>query len=773
MLAQLSLDNLKGVGAKQLEKLNKLGLFVVQDLLFHLPLRYQDKTKLTAIENAIIGSEVLVEGEIFSQALTRGRRNSLLVKIQSENGAFLTLRFFHFHYRQAQQFTRGKHLQVFGEVRSGPNGLEMVHPSYQFINLGESPKLETTLTPTYPTTEGLGQVSLLKLMNQAVDLLKQNPLNELLPTKLLNELNLPDLNHALLTLHQPQPSDDLGQIKQFTHPAQQRLIVEELISQQAGLQLLRQTEQKRYAPALPPSQNSNALLASLPFMLTNAQQRVLQEIQHDLAQPHPMQRLVQGDVGSGKTVIAALAAVQAADAGYQVAIMAPTEILAEQHLNAFLEWLEPLNIPVAWLNGRMKTAEKRYQLAQITSGEARVIVGTHALFQDSVEFSKLGLVIIDEQHRFGVHQRLALKQKGDNNLLNKKSNKDILPQAEALEGAEAQLAHSANEHHKPKSNNSSTSSEGDNFLKIEASNARAAEFTHSVNEQRSVLDNEEVQTISPSEVHTHQLIMTATPIPRTLAMTAYGDLDLSIIDELPPGRKPIDTAVLSNEKRHQVMEHLYAKCKDGIQAYWVCPLIEESELLHAQAAEVTATQFSDYWPDLRVGLVHGRLKGDQKALVMNAFKQHELDLLVATTVIEVGVNVPNASLMIIENAERLGLAQLHQLRGRVGRGDLQSHCVLLYQAPLSETGKARLNIMRDTTDGFRIAEEDLKIRGPGEILGTKQTGGLQFRIADLKRDSQWIPTAQHWASLLVSDNPAIVDALQMRWVGHKIDYQQA
>ncbi|WP_040727264.1 ATP-dependent DNA helicase RecG [Thiomicrorhabdus sp. Kp2] len=690
MLSELSLDNLKGVGPKQLEKLQKLGLFVVQDLLFHLPLRYQDKTKLTPIENALIGSELLMEGEIFSQALTRGRRNSLLVKIQSENGAFLTLRFFHFHYRQAQQFTRGKHLQVFGEVRSGPNGLEMVHPSYQFINPNDAPTLETTLTPTYPTTEGLGQASLLKLMNQAIDLLREHPLKELLPNTLLNELQLPDLNHALLTLHQPQPEDDLRQIKQFTHPAQQRLIVEELISQQAGLQLLRQTEQKRVAPSLPPSQNCNALLASLPFMLTNAQQRVLAEIQHDLAQPHPMQRLVQGDVGSGKTVIAALAAIQAADANYQVAIMAPTEILAEQHLNAFLEWLEPLNIPVAWLNGRMKAAEKRYQLSQIASGEAKVIVGTHALFQDAVEFNQLGLVIIDEQHRFGVHQRLALHEKNND-----------------------------------------------------------------------------------KNVHTHQLIMTATPIPRTLAMTAYGDLDLSIIDELPPGRKPIETAVLNNEKRHQVMEHLYAKCKEGVQAYWVCPLIEESELLHAQAAEVTATQFSDYWPDLRVGLVHGRLKGEQKALVMNAFKQHELDLLVATTVIEVGVNVPNASLMIIENAERLGLAQLHQLRGRVGRGDLQSHCVLLYQAPLSETGKARLNIMRDTTDGFRIAEEDLKIRGPGEILGTKQTGGLQFRIADLKRDSQWIPTAQLWAKTLVEQNPNIVEKLQNRWVGHKIDYQHA
>lgn len=690
MLSEHSLGNLIGVGPKQLEKLHKLGLFVVQDLLFHLPLRYQDKTKITAMENALVGSEVLIEGEVFSQSLTRGRRSSLLVKIQSPLGHFLTLRFFHFHYRQAQQFTRGKLLRVFGEVRSGPNGLEMVHPSYQFISVEDNPALETTLTPIYPTTEGLGQVSLLKLIQQAMSLLKQYPLKELLPTALLDELQLPDLNSALFTLHQPQPEDDLGKIKQFCHPAQQRLIVEELISQQAGLQLLRQTEQKRIAPALPNSQACNALLTSLPFALTHAQQRVLQEIQHDLALPHPMQRLVQGDVGSGKTVIAALAAIQAAEAGYQVAVMAPTEILAEQHLNAFLEWLEPLNIPIAWLNGRLKAAEKRFQMAQIESGEAKVVIGTHALFQDAVTFKRLGLVVIDEQHRFGVHQRLALHEKG--------------------------------------------------------------------------------QT---QDAHPHQLVMTATPIPRTLAMTAYGDLDISIIDELPPGRKPIETAVLSNEKRSEVMEHLYLKCKQGIQAYWVCPLIEESELLHAQAAEVTATQFSDHWPDLRVGLVHGRLKGEQKALVMNAFKNHELDLLVATTVIEVGVNVPNSSLMIIENAERLGLAQLHQLRGRVGRGDLQSHCVLLYQAPLSETGKARLNIMRDTTDGFRIAEEDLKIRGPGEILGTKQTGGLQFRIADLKRDSQWIPTSQYWAKTLVEQDSKIVEQLQSRWVGHKVDYQHA
>lgn len=690
MLAQQPLTALKGVGPKQVEKLHKLGLFVVQDLLFHLPLRYQDKTRLTDLDRAIIGTEVLVEGEVFAQTLSRGRRSSLLVKIQSPSGTFLTLRFFHFHNRQAQQFTRGKTVRVFGEVRSGPSGLEMVHPTYEFITPDAPPALEDSLTPIYPTTEGLGQASILKLIKQAIALLKQYPLVELLPDDLLESLQLPLLNDALLTLHQPLATDDLQKIKQFAHPAQQRLIIEELINQQATMQMMREHEQARNAPAFPDSKACQKLLENLPFRLTVAQQRVLKEIQHDLKQPHPMQRLVQGDVGSGKTVIAALAAIQAAEAGYQVAVMAPTEILAEQHRQAFSEWLEPLDIPTAFLNGRMKAAEKRFMLAQIETGEAQVIIGTHALFQEAVTFHKLGLVVIDEQHRFGVHQRLSLHEKN--------------------------------------------------------------------NQQ---------------DVHTHQLIMTATPIPRTLAMTAYGDLDLSVIDELPPGRKPIDTAVLSNEKRFEVMQHLYAKCKQGIQAYWVCPLIEESELLHAQAAEVTANQFSEQWPDLRVGLIHGRLKGEQKALVMNAFKTHQLDLLVATTVIEVGVNVPNASLMIIENAERLGLAQLHQLRGRVGRGEKQSHCVLLYQPPLSETGKARLNIMRETTDGFRIAEEDLRIRGPGEILGTKQTGGLQFRIADLKRDSAWIPVAKVWANILVHNYPQLVEGLQMRWVGHKIDYQHA
>ncbi|MDG6778697.1 ATP-dependent DNA helicase RecG [Thiomicrorhabdus sp. zzn3] len=759
MLSNYPITNLKGVGPKQQEKLHRLGLHTVQDLLFHLPLRYQDKTRLTAIENLFVGQEALVEGEIFSQHLTRGRRNSLLVKIQSPGGGFLTLRFFHFHFRQAQQFVRGKTLRAFGDVRVGPNGLEMVHPLYQFIDINDPPPLERTLTPTYPTTEGFGQASILKLIKQALVLLQQHPLEELLPAGLLKTYQLPDLNHAIRTLHQPQPEDDLAAMKRFTHPAQQRLILEELTSHQVGLQQLRQLEKQRQSPPLPASQMANELIASLPFTLTSAQQRVLQEIQKDLSKEHPMQRLVQGDVGSGKTIVAALAAIQAAEAGFQVAIMAPTEILAEQHRNAFDEWLQPLGIEVAWLSGKMKAAEKRYVLQQIESGIAKVVIGTHALFQEAVNFDQLGLVIIDEQHRFGVHQRLSLQQKGQKIVLEGGDEESV-----------AQLAHSTNEHRKHEDN---PVSEGDNWSKIAAAETRLAECTQSVHEQRSTSANKELRQIRPTQVHPHQLIMTATPIPRTLAMTAYGDLDLSVIDELPPGRQTIDTAVISNEKRTEVMSHLAEKCHQGIQAYWVCPLIEESELLHAQAAEVTANQFSERWPELRVGLIHGRLKGEQKTLVMRAFKNHELDLLVATTVIEVGVNVPNASLMIIENAERLGLAQLHQLRGRVGRGSLKSHCVLLYQPPLSETGKARLQIMRETNDGFRIAEEDLKIRGPGEILGTRQTGGLQFRIADLRRDAEWIPAAQQCSAELVTTYPQQVEKLQARWIGDNIEYQHA
>lgn len=689
----MQVTGLKGVGDKQAEKLAKLGLNKVQDLLFHLPHRYQDKTKITPLDQAIIGQEVLIEATIRQHRLTQGRRPTLLVELEDALGHHLGLRFFHFQASQARQFKRGEQVRAYGELRTGPNGFEIVHPQYKVFS-SIPPPLDDTLTPVYPTTEGLGQLTLVKLIKQAIALLKHYPLEEGLNQTWLKTWQLPDINQALLTLHQPQPSDDLAEIKRFEHPAQARLVFEELITQQLTLKLMRQQQVKRYAPKLTASRTANALLASLPFELTQAQQRVWHEIIGDLKQSQPMQRLVQGDVGSGKTIIAALAALQAADAGYQVAIMAPTEILAEQHRNHFAEWLDPLGIEMAWLNGRLKVAEKRDMLAKISSGEAKIAVGTHALFQDAVIFERLGLVIIDEQHRFGVHQRLSLNQKAQ---------------------------------------------------------------------------TDEIENFAP-----HQLTMTATPIPRTLAMTAYGDLDISVIDELPPGRLPVDTAVLGNQKRHEVMAHLYHACKTGVQAYWVCPLIDESELLDAQAAQTTFDEFRQRWPDMRVGLVHGRLKAAEKELIMQQFKAHELDLLVATTVIEVGVNVPNASLMIIENAERLGLSQLHQLRGRVGRGAKKSHCVLLYQPPLSATAKARLQIMRETNDGFVIAEEDLRIRGPGEILGTRQTGGMTLRIADIQRDQAWIEPAQDCASqLLEQASPDLIALLQQRWIGEKLEYKHA
>ncbi len=684
MLDTLKLTTLKGVGDKLAEKLAALGLTSVQDVLFHLPLRYQDKTRLTPLHALVPYREQQVEGVITAVQFRQGRRPSLLVTL--DNGA-LTLRFFHFNHRQAQQFTRGKAIRAFGEVRPGPTGLEMVHPQYRLFEPDNPPPLADTLTPVYPTTEGVGQSTWLKLTDQALRLLTQHPLPELLPD---TPGDWPDLNTALRTVHRPRPEDDLAALMEQRHPAQQRLVLEELVAHQVGLARLRQQKRALKAPPLPPSRLVNQLLASLPFTLTGAQQRVLAEVQADLKRAHPMQRLVQGDVGSGKTIIAALAALQAADAGFQAAVMAPTEILAEQHRNHFLEWLAPLDIEVAWLNGRLKAAERREQLARIESGQARVIIGTHALFQKEVTFHRLGLVIIDEQHRFGVHQRLALHRKG--------------------------LA---------------------------------------------------------AGLHPHQLIMTATPIPRTLAMAAYGDLDVSIIDELPPGRKPVHTAVMSMAKRDAVMAHLAERCREGVQAYWVCPLIEQSEVLDAQAAETTAALFRERFPDLAVGLVHGRMKPEEKDAVMQAFKTGALQLLVATTVIEVGVNVPNASLMVIENAERLGLAQLHQLRGRVGRGHQQSHCVLLYQPPLSETAKRRLQVMRETTDGFRIAEEDLNIRGPGEVLGTRQTGALQFRLAQLPRDETLLPQARELAHTILQQHPSLAEALEQRWLAQRQDYALA
>jgi len=687
MLAEQRLISLRGVGDRLAEKLAGLGLTTVQDLLLHLPYRYQDKTRLTPLHALRPFAEQLTEGVITSQRFTQGRKPSLLVEL---DGGALTLRFFHFSHHQARQFLRGTRVRAFGEVRPGPTGLEIVHPQYRLFEPHDPPPLETTLTPVYPSTEGVGQSTWLKLTDQALALLRQHPLEELLPHELTRAQALPGLNEALRTLHRPTPDDDLDALLDHTHPAQKRLALEELVAHQLGLARLRAQKARLKAPVLPPSDLVNALLVSLPFELTGAQQRVLSAVQADLQKPRPMQRLVQGDVGSGKTIIAALAALQAADAGYQAAVMAPTEILAEQHRNHFLEWLEPLNVPVAWLNGRLSAAERREQLARIASGAAKVVIGTHALFQKEVAFARLGLVIIDEQHRFGVHQRLALHQKGQ-----------------------------------------------------------------------------------AGGTHPHQLIMTATPIPRTLAMAAYGDLDVSVIDELPPGRKPVRTAVMGMDRRLEVMDHLAARCREGVQAYWVCPLIEQSDALDAQAAEETLRQFQQRHPDLRVGLVHGRMKPQEKDAVMQAFKAGALQLLVATTVIEVGVNVPNASLMVIENAERLGLAQLHQLRGRVGRGAQQSHCVLLYQPPLSDTAKRRLQVMRETTDGFKIAEEDLKIRGPGEVLGTRQTGGLAFRLAELPRDEALLPTAREWARWLLDNTPELADALHARWLHNRQEYALA
>jgi ATP-dependent DNA helicase RecG len=696
-LSELKVSGLHGVGPKLAEKLSKRHLHSLLDLLFHLPLRYQDKTQLTELSQCLPGTEALIEGEILQSRFVGGRAPGLWVDCLTHDQTPISLRFFHVNANQARFYQRGKRLRAFGECRLGMQGWEMMHPDCKVFN-AEPPALSPFLTPIYPTTEGLGQKTLQKLVKQACVQLDNYPLDEHLPLELRDRWQLPGINQALHILHQPPAGSDIGALSRFETPAQQRLIVEELFTHQLSLQRLRQSQQATPAPAFHAAQSRGLtqLINSLPFQLTHAQQRVWQEIRQDLAQPKPMQRLVQGDVGSGKTVIAAMAAQVCAEQGYQVAIMAPTEILAEQHRQAMQDWLTPLGLQLTSLSGRHKPSERQHILAAIASGEAQIIVGTHALFQDSVVFKQLGLVIIDEQHRFGVHQRLALTQK------------------------------------------------------VNATNP--------------------AQTWQP-----HQLTMTATPIPRTLAMAAYGDLDLSVIDELPPGRQAIDTAVLSNAKRYEVMDHLYQACQAGVQAYWVCPLIEESEQLNAQAAASTLAEFQQQWPDLQVGLIHGKLKPAEKEQLMADFKAQKLQVLVATTVIEVGVNVPNASLMIIENAERLGLAQLHQLRGRVGRGSKKSHCVLLYQAPLSETAKARLKIMRESQDGFVIAEEDLKIRGPGEVLGTRQTGGLSFRIADISRDQAWLtelqPAAHDWLTHL--QHSGDLAGLEARWLAHRLDYHHA
>jgi ATP-dependent DNA helicase RecG len=691
-LAEQSVTQLKGVGARNAEKLARLNIATLQDLLFHLPLRYQDRTRIQPIGAVRRGDQVVIEGEVDLAEIKLGRRRSLLVRISDRTGGII-LRFFYFSNAQRQALARGVRLRCFGEVRNGPNSLEMVHPEYQRVDADQPLQVEASLTPIYPTTEGVHQLTLRGLMQQALALLEVAPqgLRELLPPALLGRFRQQSLARAVSYLHRPPPDADQRQLLAGTHPAQQRLTFEELLAHQISLRKLRIQHQRVRATALPvQSELKQRLLASIPFRLTPAQNRVVGEIEQDLSRPRPMQRLVQGDVGAGKTIVSALAALQAIAAGAQVVLMAPTELLAEQHLRSFSQWLEPLGIRIAWLTGRMKGKLREQVLAEIAGGDAPLVVGTHALFQADVVFDNLGLVIIDEQHRFGVHQRLALREKG------------------------------SRQGHAP-----------------------------------------------------HQLIMTATPIPRTLAMTAYADLDLSVIDCLPPGRKPVTTAVISDQRRDEVVARVRAACAEGRQAYWVCTLIEESEVLQCQAAEESERLLAEALPELRVGLVHGRIKADEKERIMGRFKAGELDLLVATTVIEVGVDVPNASLMIIENAERLGLAQLHQLRGRVGRGSTESHCVLMYHAPLSNTAKARLAILRESGDGFLIAQKDLEMRGPGEVLGTRQTGEMQLRIADLVRDQGLLDEVREAAEMVLRDHPREADQLILRWLGQRVEYGRA
>lgn len=672
---------LKGVGEALAARLAKLGITTVQDLLFLLPLRYEDRTRIVPIGSLQPGDRAVVEGEVqLAEVAFRGRRQ-LLVRL-SDGSGFLTLRFFHFSATQQQALARGVRLRCFGEIRRGLAGLEIVHPEYRRIVPGTA-AVENSLTPIYPLTEGVQQGRLRQLTSLALRELANRKLQDWVPEAITRELGMPTLREALEYVHRPPPDASLELLSAGKHSAQRRLAFEELLAHHLSLRLLRREIQRDPGwPLHASGELTNRLLSSLPFKLTGAQARAWHDIERDLAQPSPMLRLVQGDVGSGKTIVAALAALRAVEAGFQAAVMAPTELLAEQHARNFINWLGSLDVRVTLLTSQQTASQRTRTLQELASGEARIAVGTHALFQEGVQFKKLGLVIVDEQHRFGVHQRLMLREKG-------------------------------------------------------ASDGR----------------------------YPHQLIMTATPIPRTLAMTAYADLDLSVIDELPPGRTPVQTVAIPETRREEVVVRIRDACRQKKQAYWVCPLVEESDALEAQAAEETARKLSEALSDLRVGLVHGRMKPRDKEAVMASFKAGEIDVLVATTVIEVGVDVPNASLMVIENAERMGLAQLHQLRGRVGRGSAASTCVLLYRPPLTDIARERLAVMRKTNDGFEISRRDLELRGPGELFGTKQTGLMQMRVADLMRDADLLPKVQAAAELMLDRYEPNIAPLLRRWTG--------
>jgi len=669
------------VGEKLSLRLSELGIQSLEDLLFHFPLRYQDRTRITPIGGALDQRDAVIKGEVVAAAVTMGRRRTLVVKIEDGTG-LLTARFFHFRQSQVAQFRQGAPIQLYGTARRLGGNLEMIHPEYR---LGaRASLLEDALTPVYPTVSGLGQTTWRNLCQQALKMLQKAPPDDLLAGITDDEITL---HEAIAFLHNPPPTASLTDIQQGLHPAQLRLAREELIAHQLTVQGVRDRERRHSAPSIPGfSSLSQAFLANLPFSPTAAQERVAKELAQDMGLSSPMLRLVQGDVGSGKTLVAARAILDAIAAEYQVAFMAPTELLAEQHFQNLEAWFAPLGLSVGWLSGRIKGKARKTVLEGLAGGAVTMLVGTHALFQDEVTFHRLGLIVVDEQHRFGVHQRLNLAAKG--------------------------------------------------------------------------IDGD----------HPHQLALTATPIPRSLAMVTYGDLDCSVIDELPPGRTPVTTTLIDSDRREAVIQRVGAACLAGRQAYWVCTAIEESDFLDLEAAEATKDAIGEALPEVRIGLVHGRMKATEKAEVMAKFKSGAIQLLVATTVIEVGVDVPNASLMIIDNAERLGLAQLHQLRGRVGRGAVESHCLLLYRQPLSETARERLQVMQQTHDGFVIAEADLRIRGPGELLGTRQTGMAQFRIALLPEHEPLLMEAQAIASELYAQDAATAQALIARWAGPRADF---
>lgn len=673
---------MKGVGKQIAKHLSRLGITSLQDLLLHLPLRYQDRTILTPLKLLQAGREALIEADIIHVTQPPRGRTKLLVTL-SDAGRCVFLRFFHIFPSQKTILKPGVRLRCYGEVKLGYEGLEMTHPEWIVLSPTQPRPINGSLTPIYPSTEGLSQAMLRKLTTEALVQLSMNAaLIEGLPQAIIDAHGFPRFKEALRAVHRPPKTTSPVLLSESKTPAQQRLVFEELLAHRLSLLQAKKTLQAVSAPHLPNAPLQREIfLANLPFHLTTAQSRVVSEIEIDLAQSIPMLRLVQGDVGSGKTVVAALALLQAVSAGYQTVLMAPTELLAEQHARVLTTWFKPLNIEIAFLSGSLKSKERKIAYQAIESGQAKIAVGTHALFQANVNFAKLGLVIIDEQHRFGVHQRALLREKG-----------------------------------------------------------------------------------REAAVYPHQLIMTATPIPRTLAMSFYADLDVSVIDELPPGRTPVNTTVIPESRRDDVIARVQHACEAGRQVYWVCPLIEESDILESQAASTMALQLSEKLPGFTVDLIHGKQSAKDKEAAMRLFKSGQTQVLVATTVIEVGVDVPNASVMVIENAERLGLSQLHQLRGRVGRGSVESFCVLLYQSPLSAVAKERLVVMRESNDGFRIAERDLELRGPGEILGTRQTGALSFRVADLMRDAHLLESVQKAASLILKEYADYIPELIKRWM---------